>query len=114
MAGELMIKLPDRDEMANRLIAVDGDGYKVRNLYPRLLAQAGRSMPVLGFVVFMALAMDDYVEKANTHLPIFRFQMMNTLHLYVTALVDDEAARNAVWDFYEESGIKTGREGGRS
>jgi len=112
MTEQKLLILPDADDMANRLVGWNGTGHLVQKFYPRLLKQAGRSMPALGYVIFVGLALADYTEGfAATDRSNVRTMMSLGLADLARALIDDVDLLGQVLDVYEISGVPTGREG---
>lgn len=110
---ERLITLPDRDEMANRLVAFDGSGHMVRNFYPRLLREAGTSVPVMGYVMIMSLAVADYVDGSgmdSLHSRSVQITLAMRLHEIARVLIDDQELLDQVLDLYQVAGLTTGRE----
>ena len=108
--------VPDRDALANALIALDGNGYVVRHLYPRLIELAGTEQTPTGLVIHITTAVTDYVDRAApAHGPrASRVGLMGTMYLmihkYVRIMIpDNEAALNDALDFLELTGIESGR-----
>ena len=102
-----MFHLPDRDEMANRLIAVDGNGHMVRNFYPRLLREAGRKLPPFGFIMMMTLAIDDYVRSSNLGpaSQMTAHMMLMRVRTYADKLIDNETSLAEVHGLLDEMGV---------
>jgi hypothetical protein len=108
--------VPDRDTIANALVALDGNGYLVRHLYPRLIELAGTEQTPTGLVVHITTAVTDYVDRAApVHGPrASRVGLMKTMysmiHKYVRIMIpDSEAALNDALDFLADTGIGDGR-----
>jgi len=55
-------KLPDRDEMLRRLVALDNNSHLVQKFYPKLLKDAGTEKFPLGVVMLLILAIADYTK----------------------------------------------------
>lgn len=61
--SETIISLPNKEEMLQRLTALDADPHLQQKLYPLLLKNAGREKYPLGVVILLNLALNDYTEN---------------------------------------------------
>lgn len=110
MADE-MIRMPDRDEMANRLVAVDGDGRMVRGYYPHLLNLAGDTVSPHWLVVTMNMALTKYARDLNeADRNRLVMALLIRIGTFVRALVDDEYSRILVYEIFESIGVAVNRE----
>jgi hypothetical protein len=106
-----IITLPDRDEMANRLVAVDGSGDLVRHFYPRLLSKTGKSSGPAGFVVLMNEALGNYATGSPKEgRPGRVVSLITRVGEFTRALIDDEDARTEIFDVFESAGVPVRRE----
>lgn len=106
--AELMITLPDRNEMAYRLLSVSGVGDIVKRMYPHILERAGATVEADGVPMLVALATAEYTEATNAG-PALGAVMATMQHEYVRALIDDPAALEKALDVLERAGLPTGR-----
>lgn len=115
MKPETRFTLPDRNEMANALVAVEGQGPLVRYLYPALLAHAGTQQAPTGFAFLLSLEVVDYADRVVSE-PMQRNAVIMTTKMLIEkwgrALIKDETALNEFLDVLAQVGLLTGREGG--
>jgi hypothetical protein len=117
MKPETRFTLPDRNEIANALVSVSGEGHAVQNLYPKIMDLAGTQQAPTGFVFFLTIEVSDYVtglhltpvQRTAAH-AIFSLRY----HQYGRALIKDETALNEFLDVLAQVGMPTGREAKRS
>jgi hypothetical protein len=109
---ETRFTLPDRNTMANALVAVDGEGHLVRYLYPQILKHAGQEQAPTGFAFFLSLEIVDYADRLNLA-PLQRNAVILTTNMLIEkwgrALIKDETAREEFLDVLAQVGLPTGR-----
>lgn len=94
-----LVTLPGKEEMLRRLIEVSDNAHAIQKLYPLILDGASSELTPSGVVLMFHLAIAEYAEGSPQ--VIFQQQMM-LLPQYVSALIDDEAAKTKAQAFIEE------------
>lgn len=92
--------LPQKDEMLQRLLAVDSSNHLQQSFYPILLKEAGQSKVAAGVVLLLQLAIYDYSENLP---PIMGVLMEMKMNDFIDALVRDEDFAKETKAFFLES-----------
>ncbi|HSX14815.1 MAG TPA: hypothetical protein VLE72_02795 [Candidatus Saccharimonadales bacterium] len=101
------IRLPERDDMLQRLTGVMDDPHAVERFYPLILRSAGRELNGMGVVNMVALAIEDY---CNGMPPVVKSAVYMNLRRYVTALIDDDVVRADAFALLDEVNAERGQE----
>lgn len=102
------IRIPERDELANRLVAINGEGHMVRYFYPRLLDLAGHDVTPVVVVMELGLATGEYMERLGLSGDAYAtVEALVWLQVpaFVRALVDDPSQRSTIRALFEEYGL---------
>lgn len=62
---ERLTVLPDAAELLERLKGVDDDPYMVERFYPHIIKSAGQQFVAGGIVMFLTLAINDFVVESQ-------------------------------------------------
>jgi len=90
---EKVIRLPDADEMLQRLVSVMDEPHARQKFYPILLRRAGEELYPEGVVMLLMLAIHDYTEGLP---PAIGITLSMRIPEYIDALITDpEAAADA-------------------
>ena len=84
--SDKVINLPNKDDMLERLKAVDAGSHVVEQFYPILLKNAGQERVAQGVVMMLVLAIHDYAKGLP---PMMSTLMMMNAPRYIDALVGD-------------------------
>lgn len=90
--SDKVITLPNREEMQQRLLAVDDNSHLQERFYPLLLQHAGEEKVARGVVMLLALAIYDYTSGMP---PVMSGLMYMKADSYIDALVDDPEVAEA-------------------
>ena len=85
--SETIITLPDREEMLQRLLQVNGGNHVRQGLYPILLNHAGQEKVALGIPTMFALAISAYSSGMPT---VMAGMVWDYVPAWIDALVDDQ------------------------
>lgn len=103
MPESTVATLPDADEMMRRLIAANDEPHAVEKFYPRIVSSmADRPQTGMGVVMGLHLAVADYTVGLP---PIMGRLMLDSIHLYVHALLDGTEILDEALGTLEELGL---------
>lgn len=97
-------QLPDRDAMAAKLTAINGDPHTETYFHSRLLAHAGESVTAIGYVLTYTLAASDYVSSRGLGNGVMANLEVAT-HVYAKALVPEGPMLDQVLCVIAEMGL---------
>ncbi len=103
--------MPDRNKIANGLVAIDGNGHVVQKLYPHLIDLAGQTRNALGLSIFLSLAVGDYVDALDMPRQAKVAVLLHEeskIHRYARALVDDERGLRELLGYLKLTGVPVG------
>lgn len=92
--------LPQKDEMLQRLLAVDDNNHLQQSFYPMLLKYAGQSKVAAGVVLLLQLAIYDYTKDLPPMMGVLVEMKMND---FIDALIRDEDFAKEAKAFFAES-----------
>ncbi len=106
MSSELVITLPDRDDLGRRLSLVQCDPHETAVVHPILLNAAGQKIVPAGVVILLAKAIYDYVHAMGFEKEL-EVRMINMVSLtipdYIEVLIDDKEFAEAAKQIYEKA-----------
>lgn len=114
MKPETRFTLGTRNEIANALVSVSGQGHLVDHLYPRIMDLADTEQVATGLAFFLSVETDDYLNRLSSdtqaHRTAARLFVMSLPHQFGRALIKDGTAREEFLDVLAQIGLPTGRE----
>lgn len=93
--------LPQKEEMLDRLLAVDSTEYFENRLYPELTRFAGQERAPSGVVLMLQLAIHNYTQDMSIDMSIMaKVQLSLLMEDFIDALCPDAEIATAAKDFY--------------
>ena len=98
MSDELIV-LPNKEELSERLLAVQDSSHLQQGLYQTLLAESGKEKSVQGVAIMLSLALLDYIKDLpQSVVGIVCSEAPN----FIDALVTDQTVAQQVKSAYEQ------------